>query len=86
MHAWLVQSMATLSAKSTAAGAIQYALNRWQALLTYVDDGMVEIDNNAAERALRGVALGRNYARSAIMRSLPHASSNDGANRFLSTT
>lgn len=61
-HTWLVRSLATLSAKSTAAGAIQYALNRWEALLTYANDGVVEIDNNAAERALRGVALGRkNY-------------------------
>lgn len=61
-NAWLIRSLATLSAKSTMAGAIGYALNRWDALLTYVDDGMVEIDNNAAERALRAVALGRkNY-------------------------
>ena len=61
-NAWLVRSLATLSAKSTTAGAIHYALNRWAALLTYVDNGMVEIDNNAAERALRAVALGRkNY-------------------------
>jgi transposase len=59
LHAWLVRSLAPLSAKSTAASVIQYALNRWEALLTYVGDGMVEIDNNAAERALRGVALGR---------------------------
>jgi hypothetical protein len=35
---------------------------RWQALTRYVQDGTIEIDNNAAERALRGVALGRsNY-------------------------
>lgn len=43
-------------------GAITYALNRWQALVRYCDDGRIEIDNNAAERALRAVALGRkNY-------------------------
>lgn len=43
-------------------GAILYALNRWQALTCYCDDGRIEIDNNAAERALRAVALGRkNY-------------------------
>ena len=34
-------------------------LSRWQALGRYLDDGRLEIDNNAAERALRGVALGR---------------------------
>jgi hypothetical protein len=36
-----------------------HALSRWQALGRYLDDGRLEIDNNAAERALRGVALGR---------------------------
>jgi len=35
------------------------ALNRWQALTRYCDDGAIEIDNSAAERALRAVALGR---------------------------
>ncbi|WP_036014029.1 IS66 family transposase, partial [Robbsia andropogonis] len=48
--------------KSALAGAIQYALNRWEALNTFVQDGRGEIDNNAVERALRAVALGRkNY-------------------------
>ena len=42
--------------------AIHYALGRWTQLLRYCDDGRLEIDNNAAERALRAVALGRkNY-------------------------
>src|SRR5260370_28199617 len=36
-----------------------YALGRWEALLRYCDDGRLEIDNNAAERSLRAVALGR---------------------------
>jgi transposase len=41
---------------------IGYSLGRWTALTRYVDDGRLEIDNNAAERALRGVSLGRkNY-------------------------
>jgi len=39
--------------------AIRYALSRWAALTRYRDDGRLEIDNNAAERALRAVALGR---------------------------
>jgi hypothetical protein len=44
------------------AKAIAYSLTRWQALTRYRDDGCIEIDNSAAERALRGVALGRgNY-------------------------
>ena len=42
--------------------AIHYALGRWTQLSRYCDDGRLEIDNNAAERALRAVALGRkNY-------------------------
>jgi len=35
--------------------------------LRYCDNGIIEIDNNAAERSLRAVALGRNYVRSGIM-------------------
>ena len=42
--------------------AIRYAVSRWDALTRYIEDGHIEIDNNAAERSLRGVALGRkNY-------------------------
>jgi len=41
---------------------VKYALGRWEALTRYAEDGGLEIDNNAAERALRAVALGRkNY-------------------------
>jgi hypothetical protein len=62
LNAWLSQTLTLLSRKSALGGAIFYALNRWQALTRYCDDGRIEIDNNAAERALRGVALGRkNY-------------------------
>jgi transposase len=50
---------AKLSAKSDLAGAIDYALKRWAALTRYLDDGRLEIDNLIAERALRGVAIGR---------------------------
>ena len=59
---WLNATMARLSTKSDTTAAILYALNRWAALTRYCDDGTLEIDNSAAERALRGVALGRrNY-------------------------
>ena len=60
MRAWLTDLLARVSAKSDLAQAIGYSLTRWRALTRYVDDGCIEIDNNAAERALRGVALGRN--------------------------
>lgn len=54
--------MRKLSKKSALAGAIGYTLSRWSSLMRYCEDGQVEIDNNAAERALRAVALGRkNY-------------------------
>ena len=59
LHAWLQQTLATLSRKSALAKAIFYAFHRWEALCRYCDDGRIEIDNNAAERALRCVALGR---------------------------
>jgi len=62
LRQWLQSTLSTISAKSELATAIRYALTRWQALSRYVDDGRIEIDNNAAERALRDVALGRkNY-------------------------
>lgn len=62
MHAWMQHSLTRLSRKSDVAAAIRYALTLWTALVRYADDGRIEIDNSAAERALRGVALGRkNY-------------------------
>ncbi len=62
LRSWLEKSLRQLSAKSETAGAIRYALSHWRALTRYVDDGRLEIDNSAAERALRAVALGRkNY-------------------------
>ena len=59
LHSWLHAVLPTLSKKSELAIGIRYALSRWAALTRYRDDGRVEIDNNAAERALRAVALGR---------------------------
>lgn len=59
---WLTASLSRVSKKSALAGAIRYALPRWPALTRYVHDGLLEIDNNLAENALRVVALGRkNY-------------------------
>jgi transposase len=59
LHAWLQSTVTSLSRKSELALAIRYALSHWTALTRYRDDGRLEIDNNAAERALRAVALGR---------------------------
>jgi transposase len=60
LREWLRETIARTSKKSALAVAIGYVLNRWAALTRYLDDGRIEIDNNAAERALRTVALGRN--------------------------
>ncbi len=64
---WFEETLGKLSRKSDTATAIRYALGRWKALMRFCDDGRLEIDNNAAERSLRGVVLGRNYRRFAIM-------------------
>ena len=48
-----------LSPRSDMSKAIAYGTKRWPALLRFIDDGLLEIDNNIAERALRGVAVGR---------------------------
>jgi transposase len=62
MKNWFTRTLERISQKSETAKAIRYALTRWEALNRYCDDGRIEIDNNAAERALRCVALGRkNY-------------------------
>lgn len=59
LHTWFLATLRPLSKKSEVAGAIRYALSRWEALSRYRDDGRAELDNNAAERALRTIALGR---------------------------
>src|SRR5712671_553259 len=56
---WFEETLEKLSRISDAAMAVRYALGRWEALLRFCDDGRIEIDKNAAERALRVVALGR---------------------------
>ncbi|MCP5071648.1 MAG: IS66 family transposase [bacterium] len=56
---WFAKTRATVLDKGPLAGAIDYALSNWAALERYVRDGRLPIDNNAAERALRGVAVGR---------------------------
>lgn len=59
---WLEQQKAQLPGKVRLAGALRYALSRWTQLSRYLGDGTIEIDNNAAERAMRSVVLGRkNY-------------------------
>ncbi|TXL75469.1 IS66 family transposase [Vineibacter terrae] len=60
LEAWLRQQRARLSAANQVAKAIAYSLNRWDGLIRFLDDGRLCMSNNAAERALRGIAVGRN--------------------------
>ncbi len=62
LYRWFKELLTQVSAKSELAVATRYAMSRWKALTRFGADGTIEIDNNAAERALRAVALGRkNY-------------------------
>lgn len=56
---WLDTEKELVLPRSPMAQAIQYTLNQWEALNRYVDQGYLNIDNNAAERALKRVAIGR---------------------------
>ena len=62
LEAWLNAQLPGISGKSPLAAATRYALTRMARLRPYLDYGILEIDNNTAERAMRAVALGRkNY-------------------------
>jgi len=56
---FLERALHQISKKSSLAGAIRYSLTRWNALCRYIEDGRLEISNNAAERAIKPLALGR---------------------------
>jgi transposase len=59
LEAWLQAQHARVSPKSETGKALAYALNHWAALTRFLGDGRICLSNNAAERALRGVAVGR---------------------------
>ena len=59
LEAWLRGQRERLSGKSEIAKAINYSLNRWPSFTRFLDDGRICLSNNAAERAVRGVAFGR---------------------------
>ncbi len=59
LHAWMRQERARLSRHNDVAKAMDYMLNRWTAFTRFLDDGRICLSNNAAERGLRGIALGR---------------------------
>jgi transposase len=59
IHAYLEREQPQVLPKSPEGQAIAYTLSNWKALTRYCDDGDLEIDNNGAERSLRGIAVGR---------------------------
>ena len=62
LKSWVGKTLSQVSAKSPLALAIGYSLSHSTALTNFVDDGHIDAHNNTAERALRGVAIGRkNY-------------------------
>lgn len=70
---WIIETYKTSEPKSPLGKATAYCIPRWDNLLAYLEDGSLEIDNNLAENAIRGIAIGRkNYL---------FAGSNRGAER-----
>jgi hypothetical protein len=59
LHAWMLETRSRLSRQNDLARALDYALRRWPAFTGFLYDGRICLSNNAAERALRGIALGR---------------------------
>jgi transposase len=59
LETWMRNERAKLSRHSEVAKAMNYMLNRWDTFTRFLDDGRICLTNNAAERALRGIALGR---------------------------
>ncbi|UWU83055.1 IS66 family transposase [Bradyrhizobium yuanmingense] len=59
MHAWLLRERETLSRSSEVLKPINYMLRRWEGFARFLHDGRICLTNNCAERALRGIALGR---------------------------
>ncbi len=59
LEEWLRQNRATLSKSSAVTEPMDYMLKAWPAFTAFLDDGRICLTNNAAERALRGIALGR---------------------------
>lgn len=58
-HGWMIETQPGVLPKSELGGALTYTLNQWRALTRFLEDGALELDNNACERALRPIAVGR---------------------------
>jgi transposase len=60
LHQWLTQQRQKVPDGSATAKAIDYSLKRWKALVRFIDDGELPIDNNWVENQIRPIAIGRN--------------------------
>jgi hypothetical protein len=69
---WFESQLAAVSGKSTIAEAIRYALTRWDGLTRFLDDGRVEIDSNAVERAIRPLRSGARTTSSLVQMAAPN--------------
>jgi hypothetical protein len=78
LETWLREERAPLSRSATVVKPIDYLLSRWAGFARFIEDGRICMTNNAAERALRGFALGR--------RSWLFAGSERGADRAAAVT
>src|SRR5438128_11564638 len=67
IRTWVAQQRAL--PQSALGKALAYTTELWPGLVAFLDHAAIPVDNNATERALRGIALGRNYADLQIMRS-----------------
>jgi transposase len=93
LHDYLLEIEAELLPKSPEGRAVRYTLKNWTALTRYCEDGDLEIDNNATERAIRGVAIGRHNwiffgsdeggKTAAVLRSLVASCQRAGIDPFL---
>jgi transposase len=62
LKTWFEQQLARVSGKSLIAEVIRYALNHWDGLIRFLDDGRIELDTNAVERSIRPIVLNRKNA------------------------
>jgi transposase len=60
--AWLEQQLTRVSGKSTIAEDIRYALNHWDGLIRFLDDGRIALDTNIVKRSIRPIVLNRKNA------------------------
>jgi transposase len=59
LHAWMMENRTKLANSNPVAKAMDYMLKRWAGFTRFLEDGRIDLSNNAAERALRGIAMGR---------------------------